>query len=583
MDRMLRCILAGLALAGAAAAQTFPAGFVRERIGGTFADAIALCWIDETRLLVAERIGRLWYVEDDVARNLVYDLSGETSPQHNRGLFGLAVAPDFDVSGWIYVLHSLRLPGEPSSAPTYGRLIRVRAQFEPSGELVARPETREILLGDSWATGIPSCVDDHTLGSVRFLSDGSLVLSTGDNSTAGFNPGGQEPACFLPGRVSLDQDLGSFRSQYLDSLNGKVLRIDPETGLGLADNPFFTGNPADLRSRVYARGLRNPFRFTVLPGTGPREALMIADVGWNTWEELDLCLGGENFGWPCFEGAGPAPQYPAADTHGFCAAAEPTAPLLAWHHSQAGASFVGQCASALCVYRGERYPPFYRGRLFFFDFERGWLRAAELGPDLTLQSTTLFSPRINAPVELVAQPGTGDLVYISQGTSATSVFRIRYVGNQTPPIAVASATPSFGPGDLDVVLSAEGSHDPDGQPLDYSWDLGDGSSATGPLVAHHYPAGSAFVARLTVVDAEGLAASAEVRITPGNTPPRILAVVAPRDGDIYVDGEPLRMLARVTDAEEATPAASWALDLVHGHHVHPDLDRKSTRLNSSHT
>jgi len=85
----------------------------------------------------------------------------------------------------------------------------------------------------------------------------------------------------------------------LDSLNGEVLRIDAITGAGLPDNPFYdAANPGRNRSKVWAYGLRNPFRLTVNPVSG--EAC-IGDVGWNTWEEIDIGKGA-NFGWPCYEG-----------------------------------------------------------------------------------------------------------------------------------------------------------------------------------------------------------------------------------------------------------------------------------------
>jgi glucose/arabinose dehydrogenase len=565
-------LLSGALAAAPAVSQELPAGFVRERIGSGFDGAISLAWIDEHRLLVGERGGRVWYVDHGVTRGVVHDLSAVTNHSGNRGLFGLAVAPDFDATGWIYLLHSVRVPGEVTWGPGYARLLRVRAVLDEQGALVAPPESRQILLGETWATGIASCVDDHTLGSLRFLSDGSLVLSTGDNTHPGLDTGGEQPDCFLPGRTPLEQDVGAYRSQLLDSLDGKVLRVDPETGLGLADNPFFSGDPADLRSRVWARGLRNAFRFTLLPGSGPREALLVADVGWNTWEEIDLVVGGENFGWPCFEGLVAVPQYQEPDPRGFCAGLVPAPPIVSWHHSSSSAAgFVGQCASALCVYRGDRYPAVYRGRLFFLDFERGWLRAAALDDDLRVRDMLLFGTQFGAPVELVAQPGTGDLVYIMSGSQVSSVFRIRYVGDQHPPTAAASATPSFGPGDLDVTLSAAGSLDPEGLPLVYAWDLGDGTSSDVPVVQHHYAAGAAYRPRLTVTDSEGLGDSAELLVTPGNTPPRILELVTPRDGDTFVAGEAMRVLARLADDEEDPPAdVLWTLDLVHDHHVHPD-------------
>lgn len=89
-----------------------------------------------------------------------------------------------------------------------------------------------------------------------------------------FDPGCQD----LFGPI---QDIGSLRSQSLDTLGGKVIRIDPETGNGigpdnfptLQPNPFYDATqPQSPRSRIWLYGLRNPFRFIVRPDqlvTGP--------------------------------------------------------------------------------------------------------------------------------------------------------------------------------------------------------------------------------------------------------------------------------------------------------------------------
>ena len=78
--------------------------------------------------------------------------------------------------------------------------------------------------------------------------------------------------------------------------------IDPVTGLGLPDNPYYdAGAPASNRSRVYAYGFRNPFRMALDAGGD----LYVGDVGEVRWEEVDRVVAGGNYGWPCFEGADP--------------------------------------------------------------------------------------------------------------------------------------------------------------------------------------------------------------------------------------------------------------------------------------
>jgi len=568
---LLGAMLLGALCARAAAAQVLARGFVEKPLGSGWNSPVGLCFLDARRLLVGERDGRVWYVEDGQKRNLVYDIANEALINGDRGMLGIAAAPDFDQTGWLYLLLVVDIQGGPDSARLgFSRLIRIRTETDASGALVALPATREHLLGSSWSTGIPSCHLSHTIGSLRFQGDGSLVLTSGDNAHFdSTDSGGQDPGCFLANRTPRDQDLGAYRSQYDNTLCGKVLRLDPETGLGKEDNPFFTGDPADLLSRVYARGLRNPFRFTLVPGTGPREALIIADVGYNSWEELDLCLGGENFGWPCFEGALPQSEYQQADVHGLCqgVGAQYTRPLLAWHHSQNQAGFRGNCATGVCLYTGERYPELYRGRLFFCDYGKDWMRAAELDSEFAIQSSIAFGRALGGPVDLVAQPETGDLVYavLSRG-----VFRLEYVGTPKPPVARASATPASGPSDLDVLLSAAGSSDPENQDLAYLWDLGDGTTSTERDVQVRYVGLQNYLARVIVTDTEGLSATAEVLVSPNNTPPVIESLFAPADGGLFTSDEPLRCGATASDAEDGTPAATWTLDLVHDHHVHPN-------------
>jgi glucose/arabinose dehydrogenase/PKD repeat protein len=564
-------------LAARGSAQVLPTGFVAEPLGDGWQGPVGLCFLGEGELLVAERGGRVWYVEEDpqgtwVKKNLVYDIEPETLVNGDRGLLGIAAHPDFDADGgWLYLLLVVDVQnGEDRAALGFSRLVRVLTEYDGAGNLLALPATRQHLLGDTWSTGIASCHLSHTIGSLRFLSDGSLVLTTGDNAHFdSTDAGGQDPRCFDPGRTPPDQDVGAYRSQYDNTLCGKVLRLDAETGRGCADNPFFTGDADALLSRVFARGLRNPFRFTLLPGSGPREALLVSDVGWNLWEEINLSLGGENFGWPCYEGDNPQAEYQSADVHGLCVGvdAEHARPLLAWHHSQNQAGFRGNCASGLCVYSGERYPEVYRGRLFFSDYGRDWMRAALLDEELRIPSSISFARELGGPVDLVAQPGTGDLVYAAIGRG---VFRLRYLGGQLPPTAVASATPAFGSGDLLVRLSAAGSSDPENQALAYAWDLGDGNASDARELEHAYAGDESYVARVTVTDSEGLSDSAEVRITPNNTPPVIDALLAPRDGDTFVSDEPLRLAAAAHDAEDGVPKVDWTLDLVHDHHLHPD-------------
>jgi glucose/arabinose dehydrogenase len=121
----------------------------------------------------------------------------------------------------------------------------------------------------------------HTIGQVRFGPDGNLYVSIGDGSS-----------------YVLDKRAASALD--VDSLSGKMLRIDPITGQGLADNPYYNGNPNSNRSKVWQSGIRNSFRFTFKPGDNNN--IFLGDVGWNTFEEVNVGGKGANFGWPAYEG-----------------------------------------------------------------------------------------------------------------------------------------------------------------------------------------------------------------------------------------------------------------------------------------
>jgi glucose/arabinose dehydrogenase len=173
-----------------------------------------------------------------------------------------------------------------------------------------------VLIGETASTGIPITHQSHSLGSLVFGEDGTLLVSTGDGASyddvdvGGIRQGSSNTA-LADGILTPQTNVGAFRSQQVDSMNGKILRIDPETGNGIESNPFFVAaSPRSARSRTWSCGLRNPFRMAMRPGSGSIDrtiadpgTLYIGDVGWLSYEEINVASGpGMNFGWPLFEG-----------------------------------------------------------------------------------------------------------------------------------------------------------------------------------------------------------------------------------------------------------------------------------------
>jgi glucose/arabinose dehydrogenase len=214
----------------------------------------------------------------------------------------------------------------------------------------------------------------HSVASLAWGVDGNLFVSIGDG--ASYN----------------DVDWRAVRVQDIDSLSGKVLRIDPITGEGVADNPFYDDQAPDSnRSKVYQLGLRNPFRISVDSASGQ---LFIGDVGWTAWEEVNTGAPGANFGWPYYEGAqgenlvtrGGYANLPEAQA--FYASGEVVTPAsVALSHAADGinAIMLGD------VIRDGDLGEQYEGDVFFNDLGQGIVRHASIDANGVLTNVEVFT------------------------------------------------------------------------------------------------------------------------------------------------------------------------------------------------
>ncbi len=572
----------GAVLAPSLRAQTMQdPDFVVEDLAGTYSQPTCFRFASATEFLVGEKGGVVWDVRDGAKRATpVIDLKQEILNNGDRGLLSLAIDPNFASNGWLYLLYVVdpNQDGNDSEQESFGRLTRYTTALDANGNRVADLASRLVLIGATWSEGIPSLHFSHAVGDLRFASDGSLFLSAGDGAHWDVtDPGGFDPGGFGPGKFDASEDIGAFRAQSPTSLAGKILRVDPATGLGLSDNPFWTGNAADHASRVWALGLRNPFRFCLIPGTGPIDELYICNVGWETWESVDHCRGGENFGWPCREGPVAESSYEDIDPNGECD--DPslfTPPFFTYHHyqytTQYNPDFVGQCAVGVLVYGGTEYPSSYLGRVFLGDYASEWIRSV-LVINGAAASSDRFGNDVGHPVDLEADPLNGDILYASM--SASVIRRIRYTKADHPPVALATVAPTSGPSPLAVTFDATASYDPELSPLTYDWDFGDGSPhATTAIASHTYAGSGTFQALLVVKDAIGNTASFTQTIAVDNSPPVIVAIDDPAPGSFYHVGVPMAFDATVADAEDDAAGVpltvEWVVDLVHDHHTHPD-------------
>jgi glucose/arabinose dehydrogenase len=403
------------------------------------------------QVFVAEKSGRVLRFDHlgDSTPELVADLRTEVHDYWDRGLLGLAIHPEFPVERSIFVLYTADAPpgqiapfwgdtcptppgGTIDGCPATGRLSRLDLPPPRSPGLA----TETVLIGNAFCQQYPS----HSIGSLAFGPDGALYASAGDG--ASFNVvdvgqlGGSLPNTPTPVNACGDPPAegGALRSQDLRTpadptgLSGAILRLDPQTGEALPDNPLFGGeNRGD--DRLIAYGLRNPFRFAVDQETGE---LWLGDVGWNDYEEINRIPAPadavvENFGWPCYEGALRQPSYdavnrPLCETLYAAPAGTVATPFFSYRHGDppdeqnCGFGGVQAAIAGVALYQGDQYPQRLQNALVFADYQLQCIYALPRGqnglPD-PAQIETLVS--LTGPVsDLTTGPG-GDLFYLDIG------------------------------------------------------------------------------------------------------------------------------------------------------------------------
>ena len=207
---------------------------------------------------------------------------------------------------------------------------------------------RLVLLAD-----IPDNAPNHNGGTLRFAPDGMLYASLGEDA---------DPC----GAQDLTQLKGCILRLKVNALSDTFGITVTKASITPPDNPWVAMTNANAKLQ-YAKGLRNPFTFSVNPANG---RLYIADVGQSVYEEIDESVGGDNFGWPQYEGPSAYGGYP-----GTCPATNPRAPI-AWFDRTAlpNAAIVGAPIYHTVAGGAYNFPAAYDGDCFFGEYYSGWLR-----------------------------------------------------------------------------------------------------------------------------------------------------------------------------------------------------------------
>ena len=274
------------------------------------------------RLFLVEKTGTIRILKDGaLMENPFLDVADRIKSTGNeQGLLGLAFDPQYPADGSFYVNYT----------DVNGNTVVARYLVSSNNPDKADPASEAVILR------VDQPYTNHNGGDIAFGPDGYLYIGMGDGGSAG-DPQGN--------------------GQRLDTLLGKLLRIDVRTVPYTVptDNPY--AGRQDARPEIWASGLRNPWRFSFDRASGD---LYIGDVGQDEYEEINFqpagSPGGQNYGWNLMEGLHP---YQGGDTGGL------VLPVAEYRHTGGNCSVTGGY-----VYRGTRNPPL-QGTYLFGDYCTG--------------------------------------------------------------------------------------------------------------------------------------------------------------------------------------------------------------------
>jgi cytochrome c len=565
--------------------------FTRVVLASALNEPTELAVLPDERVLFVERRGAIKLYRPGVGVTTI-----ATIPVHFKnpdgsdaedGLLGVALDPNFATNGFVYMYYS----------PAGLDAKNVLSRFTMRGDAIDLGSEKVML---EVPVQREKCC--HTGGSMAFDARGNLYLSTGDNT----NPfaTGYAPIDERPGRGPWDAQKSSSNT---NDLRGKILRIHPEPdgSYTIPEGNFFPREVPFSRREIYTMGHRNPYRISVDKRTGwvywgdvgPDASVDSVNRGPAGHDEIGQARRPGNFGWPYFVGDNKAYWKTAFVDSVTVRASErfdPARPLN-WSPNNTGLTdlppaekaFIwypygpsdefpmlgngGRTAMAGPVYyRGDfrtaarPFPDYYDGKLFIYEWMRGWIVAVTMHTNGDLASMERFMPstKFANPMDMEFGPN-GDLYMLEYGTIWFSgnddarLVRIEYTAGNRKPIVAASVDKPAGALPHRVALSSKGTIDLDDDSLRYAWTI---TRANGRVVHRlntanptvTLPTSGVYTAALLVTDAFGARDSAKVRIAAGNEPPTVDIDLEETNRTFFFHGVPIRYAVRVTDREDGT-------------------------------
>jgi len=307
---------------------------------------------------VADRPGVVYRLAGN-STDTALDLQDSVVTGGERGLLGMALHPEFANDGRIYLRYS---SAPRSNTPSSYSHTFVLAEFRARADGRIDPDSERTVLE------IPQPQSNHNSGPIAFGPDGLLYVGVGDGGAGGDRGTGHVEDWY-------DEVEGGNGQDVRENFLGSLLRIDVDArdgdrAYGIPDdNPLVGSEGLDEQ---YAWGLRNPWGHSF-----DGDALYLADVGQNRYEEVHRIVQGGNYGWNVREGTH---CYDADDCPAETPDGEPLRdPVVEYPHE--GESVSGVAVVGGHVYRSDALPSLTgryvfgdvasRGRLFVADPDDG--------------------------------------------------------------------------------------------------------------------------------------------------------------------------------------------------------------------
>ena len=563
----------------------------------------------DSRVFFTERSGNLSVYDARTNESKVMHKFAVATKQ-GFGVQGVTVDPNFATNHFLYLYYSPAADKDP----VY-RLSR----------FVVNDDNTIDLASEKVVLKIPHEFEAsaHHGGSFAWDRAGNLYLSTGDNTNP-FPSNGYSPIDERPDHLTLDAQRSAANT---NDLRGKVLRIHPQPdgSYTIPDGNLFPkgtdpSDRAQTRPEVYTMGLRNPYRIAVNPKTsvlywgeiGP-DAGKDSTIGPRGYDEFNQAKRPGNHGWPLF--IGDSKPYPDLDyaTNVAGPLFDPKAPVngspsntglknlppatsaMIWYPYAASKEFPelgqgGRSAMAGDFYTYDKnssaknkFPEYYDGALFIFDWMRNWVVAARFDQNENYIRNEPFMATngdFRRPIDL-AFSKDGVMYMLEYGSvygadnDDARLVKIEYNTGNRAPIARAAVVDSvaaalasarsfltsdgrnelpiretIGQAPLRVKFSGRGTDLDQDDVLTYQW-LFDGKTvgATQPNATHIYTQPGVYNALLKVTDQTGLVAMDTVVVKVGNAKPEV-AITTPGNKSFYWENKPFTYAVTVADKED---------------------------------